>query len=140
MKMKMTPTRIAAVAVKAVGLVAAFFIARDIWVILGLALAFVLLALFIWSMETRSRRRLITLAFVIWGVGALAGFLVGYRPYRTAGPEPWRWIPAGNAWPAVMVEAHMDWPPAIIVWSVMALLGAAALVIALTKRPKSDIS
>lgn len=131
--------KIAATTVAILGSGIAFAMVRlqYLLVYIGLVISFVLIGLFIWYVGKRYKNSFIPTK-VLWLGGALSGFLIGFRPTMTAGPEPWRWLPAGEGYFAVVIRAHMDWIPAALTWTVFFAIGVILWILGRKGAAKSN--
>jgi hypothetical protein len=137
--MKIKKSVLFAIIIAFAGIPIGFAIARFWLPILAIIISFTLIALFVYCCSNNFKKYKLV-SIIIWCIGALAGFLMGYRPYMTKGPSPWRWFPVRGWYETVMVEAHMEWVATAITWGFFLLLGAALWVAAIIKSKTPKIA
>ena len=127
-----------AIVIALAGIVIAFLAVRTRYpsVILGVIISFSLISLFIWNINPGNKKDPKIVMLTIWIIGAISGYMIGHRPYMTAGPAPWKWLPDG-AYPAVMVPAHMEREPAFITWALFFIIGITYWLIKKSQHEKA---
>ena len=132
--------KILAVTVALVGIPIAFALVKAekqfAHIIFGIILGFAVVGLFIWFYGKKDNKKYKVVSAIIWSVGGLAGFLIGYRLGHDLA-LPWLWTGRGAA--QMYRGSHMDWIAAIIPWMVFALLGATFWIVK-AKQQKSGVS